>query len=285
MLDEISILGCGWLGRSFAHHLLEREVHVRGSTTSPEKRDALKEEGIESYLLTLDPDLAGNGVDSFFESPVLFLNVPPPRDYDDVQLAHLRQIDAVRSAARNGAVEWILFASSTGVYPNVEQTVTEADCPPGQPEALPGSRRSTGETLLEAEARLLDDPAFATTVIRFSGLYGGDRHPGRFLAGRSDLGRPEAPVNLIHREDCLGILTALLEQNVRNDVFNACADAHPTRRELYTQAAEVLGLDPPSFDESDNTKGKVVSNKKIKDRCGYQFLHPNPLADLRGDVG
>ena len=277
---DVSILGCGWLGHPLARRLVDRDVHVRGSTTTPEKVESLQEDGIDPYLLTLDPDLSGEDVSSFFGSSILVLNVPPPRGGDDVHEQHRRQIDAVRAAAAEGTVEWILFASSTGVYPNVERTVTEADQPPGQPDALPGSRRSTGRAVLAAEAQLMDDPAFATTVVRFGGLYGDDRHPGRFLAGRTNVGRPEAPVNLIHRDDCVGLLLTLLEQDVRDDVFNACADAHPPRRAVYTRAAEVLGLDPPTFDESDTTTGKVVDNQKVKATTGYQFLHPDPLADL-----
>jgi len=276
----VSILGCGWLGRPLAQRLVDHDVRVRGSTTTPEKMDALREDGIDPYRLVLDPDLSGEDTAAFFTSPILVLNVPPPRGADDVRARHRRQIDAVRSAAAEGEVEWILFASSTGVYPSVERTVTEADQPPGQPDALPGSRRSTGRAVLAAEKRLMDDPAVATTVVRFGGLYGDDRHPGRFLAGRTNVGRPEAPVNLIHRDDCVALLRTLLQQNARDEVFNACADAHPTRQAVYTRAAEVLGLEPPTFDDTDTTTGKVVDNQKVKDQCGYQFLHPDPLADL-----
>jgi nucleoside-diphosphate-sugar epimerase len=87
-------------------------------------------------------------------------------------------------------------------------------------------------------------------------------------------------VNLIHRDDCVALLATLIDQDVRNEVFNACADAHPTRRAIYTRAAEVLGLEPPTFDASDDTTGKIVDNQKVKARCGYEFRHPDPLADL-----
>lgn len=281
MIDaEVSILGCGWLGRPLARHLVGRGVSVRGSTTTPEKVKMLRQDGIEPYRLVLDPDVSGEDVASFFASPVLVLNVPPPRGVDDVLERHRRQIDAVRSAAEEGDVEWILFASSTGVYPNVERRVTEADQPPGQPDALPGRRRSSGRAVLAAEAQLMNDSAVAATVVRFGGLYGEDRHPGRFLAGRTNVSRPEAPVNLIHREDCVGVLRTLLKQDVRDEVFNACADAHPTRRAVYTRAAERLGLEPPTFDDADPTTGKIVDNQKVKARCGYRFRHPDPLADL-----
>jgi nucleoside-diphosphate-sugar epimerase len=258
---------------------VERGVSVRGSTTTPEKLDALRQDGIEPVRLTLDPDLSGNP-GALFHSPVLVLNVPPPRGADDVQSVHRRQIEAVRDAAVEGGVEWILFASSTGVYPNVEQTVTEADCPPGHPDALPGPRRATGEALLDVEALLMETSDFDTTIVRLGGLYGGDRNPGRFLAGRTGVGRPEAPVNLIHQDDAVGVFAFLMAQYVRGEVVNACADEHPTRRAFYTQAAEALGLEPPTFDDADTTTGKRVSNEKLTARCGYQFQHPDPLADL-----
>ena len=283
MIAPVSILGCGWLGRALGVHPVEQGVEVRGSTTTPEKIDALRRDGIEPVRLTLDPGLSGDP-GPLFHSPVLVLNVPPPRGTDDVRRVHRRQIEAVRDAATDGGVEWVLFASSTGVYPNVERTVTEADQPPGEPEALSGPRRATGEALLDAEALLMNTPGLDTTVVRLGGLYGDDRNPGRFLAGRTDVGRPEAPVNLLHQDDAVGVFAALLAQEVRGEVFNACADEHPPRRTFYTRAAEALGLAPPTFDETDTTTGKRVSNDKIKARCGYTFRHPDPLADLAADA-
>lgn len=283
MISPVSILGCGWLGHALGRHLVEQDIQVRGSTTTPDKLDALRRDGIDPVLLTLDPDLSGE-TGALFESPVLVLNVPPPRGADDVQAVHRRQVEAVRDAATSGGVEWVLFASSTGVYPNVERTVTEADVPSGQPDALAGPRRATGRALLTVEALLMDTPELDTTVVRLGGLYGADRNPGRFLAGRTGVGRPDGPVNLIHQDDAVGVFATLLAQEVRGEVFNACADEHPTRRTFYTQAARSLGLEPPAFDDTDTTTGKRVSNRKLKTRCGYTFRHPNPLADLEPDA-
>lgn len=280
MTSSVSILGCGWLGRPLGVDLVRRGLQVRGSTTTPDKVDALRRDGIEPTVLTLDPDLTADDPEALFRSTVLILNVPPPRGSADVRSVHRRQIAAVRDAAVDGRVEWVILASSTGVYPNVERTVAETDCPPGEPDALPGPRRATGEALLEVEGLLVETPDFDTTIIRLAGLYGGDRHPGRFLAGRTNVGRPKAPVNLLHRDDGVGIFATILEEDIRGDVFNACADEHPTRKVFYTRAAEALGLDPPTFDETDSTMGKLVSNEKIKVHCGYQFQHPDPLADM-----
>jgi nucleoside-diphosphate-sugar epimerase len=286
MSASVSILGCGWLGRPLGQHLVKQGHSVRGSTTTPEKLDRLRDDGIAPVLLTLDPDLSGSDTGSLFESEILVLNVPPSRGSDDVKARHRRQIEAVRDAAVEGHVEWILFASSTGVYPSVEQTVTEDDVPPGNPDTLPGSRRSTGEALVEVEGLLMNEtPELDVTIVRLGGLYGGDRNPGRFLAGRTDVSKPGSPVNLIHQDDAVGVFTAIIEQNVRGEIFNACADEHPERHVFYPKAAEATGLEPPTFDMTDDTTGKLVSNQKLKTRLGYQFQHPDPLADLDVLVG
>lgn len=274
-VSTVSILGCGWLGLPLGRHLVAQGYRVKGSTTTPDKLDVLRTAGIAPYRIALAPDLEGERTQDFFDTDLLVLNVPPPRGRDDLRTYHLKQIDAVRRAAIEGPVEWILFASSTGVYPRVDTVVTEDDAPE-DPEAVEAPLRPTGAVLLEAERRLMETPDFDTTVVRLAGLYGPDRRPGRFLAGRTNVAGGEAPVNLIHLDDCIGIVAAIIEQDVRGEVFNACADEHPTRRALYTAAAERLGLDPPTFEAGGTNK--VVSNAKVKRVLGYTFQHPRPPA-------
>jgi nucleoside-diphosphate-sugar epimerase len=245
---------------------------VKGSTTTSDKLPVLRAADIEPYRITLSPHLMGDGTDAFFATDVLFLNIPPPRGQDDLHAYHLRQIESVIDAA--GAVDWVIFASSTGVYPQERGTVTEEDVPSPDDSDARASLRPSGAALLDAERLLQSAAAFDTTVVRFAGLYGGDRDPGRFLAGRERMPGGDAPVNLIHRDDCLGIVRAILEQDARGEVFNACADEHPIRRVLYTRAARRLGVEPPTF-ESGGTN-KTVSNARVKRVLGYQMQHPDP---------
>ena len=278
--ERVSILGCGWVGHALGRHLVDAGWAVRGSTTTPEKVDPLRRDGIEPFLLRLDPDVSGDDLDPFFDADALVLNVPPPRGVDDRRAYHLRQIDAVRERAA-GRVPWIVFVSSTGVYPDVEREVAEADVPPGALDALGGDRRrATGDILLEAEERLWVDDAVNVTIVRFGGLYGADRHPARFLAGRTNVSRPHAPVNLIHQDDCTGLLHTVLDQTATGLVVNGVSNAHPTRQMLYTRAAKVQDLTPPTFDSSDTRGGKQVSNRVACEDLGYTFQHPDPMADL-----
>ena len=116
------------------------------------------------------------------------------------------------------------------------------------------------------------------TILRFSGLVGGDRKAGRFLAGKKNVPNGTRPVNLIHRKDCIRIIFEILRQERWQEVFNAAADGHPSRQEFYIHQALKLNLQPPSFATPDEKlEGKIISNVKLKEMLGYTFQYPDPM--------
>ena len=115
------------------------------------------------------------------------------------------------------------------------------------------------------------------TILRLSGLVGYDRLPGRFLANKKELPNGDAPVNIIHRDDCIGLITAVLEQNIWGEIINGSADNHPSRKDFYTKAAERIGLNPPTFKIQDSMQFKIICNKKGKALLNYNYIHPDPL--------
>ena len=250
---DISIAGCGWLGEPLACRLVSKGCKVKGSGTRPEKLEHLRAGGIEPFLLRLE-DLAGCPAE-FFQSDTLIVLIPPrdPVLFRDL----IRRIGS-------SPIRQVLLASSTSVYGPAVGSITE-DAP-----LHPGP---VGE--IEAVFRNCSD--FSTTVIRFGGLFGYDRHPGRWFAGRT-LRDPEGVVNLIHREDCIGIIETILEKNIRGEVFNACAPVHPSRSGFYTRAAVSLGLDPPVIPAGTPSEVKEVSSARLIAALNYTFLHPDPLA-------
>ena len=277
MHQTVSILGCGWLGLPLGAHLARQGYPVKGSTTTPEKLKRLEEAGIDPYLLRLGSEVEGDRARAFFEADVLVLNIPPGRRDPDVRARFGQRIAAVRERLAASPVRHVLFASSTSVYPDLNRVVTEEDATEEDVEAAP---TDSGKALLEAEGALMADVRYATTVVRLAGLYGYDRRPGRFLAGKTELENGEAPVNLIHRDDAVALFAALIEAgaDVRGETFNAASDVHPTRRRFYAWAAGQLGLDPPTFTDGAPPRYKVVSNEKLKRRLAYRFLHPDPMA-------
>jgi len=96
------------------------------------------------------------------------------------------------------------------------------------------------------------------------------------LSGKRDLADGDAPVNLIHRDDCIEIIYRIIRNNIWGETFNACADLHPTRKEFYTEQFRLIGLTPPAFNESGKTRYKIVSNKKLKEFLKYEFKYPDP---------
>ncbi|HEY5715736.1 MAG TPA: dTDP-glucose 4,6-dehydratase, partial [Psychromonas sp.] len=127
--------------------------------------------------------------------------------------------------------------------------------------------------LLEIEALFQQNKHFKSTILRFSGLIGGKRHPGRFFATGKPIRLANAGVNLIHLEDCLAIIAIIIKQHIFPGLFNACADTHPSKADFYTANALALGLDKPNLSEENKQSNKIVSNEKLKKRLNYQFIH------------
>ena len=99
----------------------------------------------------------------------------------------------------------IHFISSTSVYGDVCGMVDE--------DTLPSPETLSGEILVLAEKLFTSSNSFQTTVIRFGGLVGPGRDPGRFFAGKENISNGLAPVNLIHLDDCIGIGKEIIRKN------------------------------------------------------------------------
>ena len=267
----ISILGCGWLGLPLAEQLRDQGYSIQGSTTTPDKLELLKGKKITPYLLELNPDLHCDNCDEFWNAELLILNIPPGRGGDNLEEFHLEQIKNVVDEVNKSPVKRLIFISSTSVYPPKPGIVAEEDTETGN------AVRSSGNALLKAENLLMNQESFDTTVLRFGGLYGHDRHPAKYLAGRKNIPNGNAPVNLIHRDDCIAIIQQIIEKEVGDEIFNGVSDGHPPKNMYYPAAAKSLGLEPPEFQEDRESNYKVVSNRKLKQRLNYSFKHPNPM--------
>jgi nucleoside-diphosphate-sugar epimerase len=268
-MQTISILGAGWLGLPLGIHLRQLGYTVKGSTTTPEKLDQLEALGIEPYFLQVNDGLKGLMADDFFDCDVLFVNIPPSRRREDVATWYPRQIGLIAEKVKAAKVSNLIFISSTSVYGDVNQVVTENNQPRPDTDSAKG--------LLLAEKIIQELPGVQSTILRMSGLVGGDRKAGRFFAGKTDVPEGNAPINLVHLEDCIGVISAVIAQNCWGELFNVCADEHPIKAEFYRKQAEKQGFVPPTFLPDDTPRFKIVSNEKIKKALGYQFTFPDPM--------
>lgn len=258
---EISILGCGWLGLPLGTSLVKKGYKVKGSTTKMSKLSEIRATDMTPFLINLEPEFKGEG--HFLDSDVLILTLPPRNTPTDVDF-YKKQLQAVKNQAEKSAIEKVIFISSTAVYPNLNKEVVESD-------ASYKCLSRSGISLLEMED-IFRNSNLETTIIRFGGLYGPERHPGRFLLGKSHLPGGSNPVNMIHLDDCIGVIDEILSKNLWGETYNACSPNHPDRKSFYSQASRELGLPSPVF-EKDEMPFKIVSSQKFLLHTEYSFLH------------
>jgi nucleoside-diphosphate-sugar epimerase len=262
-MTRISILGCGWLGLPLAKTLLENDFSVKGSTTSIDKLSVLENLGIQPYLIALSENETTGNLDVFLEnSKILIIDVPPKLRGSEKE-NFVSKIKNVIPFIEKSSVENVLFISSTSVYGEDNLVVTE------ETELNPDTE--SGKQLVQAEQLLQSNSNFKTTILRFGGLIGEDRHPIKFLAGRKNIDNPNAPINLIHQEDCIGIILEILELDSWNETFNAVTPFHPSRKEYYTQKSIDLNLDLPEFNVENSSFGKTILSDKVGKVLGYTF--------------
>jgi nucleoside-diphosphate-sugar epimerase len=269
-MAQISILGCGWLGLPLAKRLIKKGNSVNGSTTSENKLSILENAGIHPFLVALETASVSEAITAFLsKSDILIIDIPPKLRgnnatiLDSTKKVFVEKIKTLIPFIEKSLVKKVLFVSSTSVYGDENGNITE--------ETIPNPETESGEQLLLSEALLQKNQNFETTIIRFGGLIGEDRHPVTSLSGKENLANADAPVNLIHQNDCIGIIGAIINQSKWNEVFNAVAPFHPTREKYYTQKAKERNLVLPKFNSERSNITKIVSSNKIENILNYKF--------------
>ena len=261
----ISILGCGWLGLPLAKELLEQGHSIKGSTTSPEKLEVLSSEGIQPYQISVSPKgISGEIQDFLAETDILIIDIPPGLRRDPEQ-DFAGGIEKLIKEVEKSAVKKLLFVSSTTVYEDTPEipTYTEA--------AAPNGISAAAQQLIAVEKMLLQSTFFDACILRFGGLIGADRHPVKYLSGRKNIANPLAPVNLIHQQDCINIVKAIVEKDKFNGVYNGVFPEHPKKSEYYSKAAEERNLPVPQFDLNAASSGKIIDATKVERELGVEF--------------
>jgi|TARA_A100000171_G_C2140055_1_gene154391 nucleoside-diphosphate-sugar epimerase len=252
-LNTISILGSGWLGLPLAQDFIKAGYEVKASTTSENRIADLTSIGAKPFIVNIDT--LTDSVKDFLQSDILIVNITSKNieGFSDL----VTRIEA-------SDIQKIIFVSSTSVYENSKRIMTESD-----------TEYYKESPLLAIESLFQHCRGTETTIVRFGGLIGYRRHPGNFFKSKRVVQNPDAPVNLIHRDDCVGILREIVEQQIWDEIFNCCADTHPGKREFYTRAANLIDNTPPEFGESNASVGKIISNHKVKQLLNYEFKHPD----------
>lgn len=251
-MKTYSILGCGWLGFPLAKQFIEKGITLKGSTTSEEKIPLFKEHSIIPYLINIDEKPS---YQDFLNTDVLLIMITSKK---------LEAYENLISEIEKSSVKKVVFISSTSVYPRLNKEYSEED-------------KTVDSLLSKVENLFMDNKFFKTTIIRFAGLFGGKRQPGNWFKNKK-IQQPNGFVNMIHRDDCMAIIDQIITDGIFGEIFNACANHHPTRKDFYVNAKRSIGMSIPDFDDSEELQYKIISPTKLINRLNYQFIHNDLLA-------
>ncbi len=266
-IKSVGIVGCGWLGTALAKNLIAQQVNVVGTTTTVDKINLLANLGIKAELLVLPENEQTLEKHAIFQQQQLVIAITPQLKYGNVNYA--KKIENIIKIAEKTAVEKIILISTTGVYRGLTGNITE--------EATLMLKNTKVAALVAGEQVVLAS-SLNSTIIRFAGLIGEDRHPGRFLAGKKQLSNANERVNLIHQQDAVNILIALLKSDNVTGIFNGLSNTQATRKRFYQQAAKKLQLTPPEFADNDKISPstyKYICAKKIRDKLSVKLVYPD----------
>lgn len=238
MSRTIAIAGMGWLGLPLARKLKTFGFKVKGSVTKPEKASTLQKSGFDVYPMTLTEAGVQGSLKGFLKEVTDLVVMIPPGLRRNTGSDYVLKMSHFLTEVERYSVQNCLFISSTSVYGDAQGRVTEKDLPRPENEA--------GRQLFQVE-QLFFTSSCNSSILRFGGLFGGNRQPARYLAGRENLSGANAPVNLIHRQDCMGIISEILRQQAFGHIFNGVHPDHPKKADYYTRKALDLGLQPPKF--------------------------------------
>ncbi len=254
MKNEIlCLIGCGWLGKPLANFLSKKNYPVTATATGKTAPESLVD-GI-SYIdfdLTKSQSLPLE----IAKADVLIYTIPP------LELSVIKNFfDKIPVDKK------IIFTSSISVYgKNTGATDETAALDPAN---------TSSPLLLETEV-YLKQRFSKLTILRLGGLYGEERHPVYFLAGKKNIKTGEEFLHLAHQDDCIQAINAVIERGQWGEIFNIVSDLRVTKKEYYLAMAAKLSLPIPEYDQTVKDSNPTrISNEKSKNVLGMNYLDPN----------
>ena len=252
-METISILGCGWLGLPLAEELQNRYM-VKGSYRSKSTKRLLENSGIENYHIDLNE---GDFDEEFFDCDVLIVAIPPSLRLQSADI-HLKQLQLISEYLDEGTV--VIYCNTTAVYP--------------QGTDLKENEASKSSPFYQFENVFSEN---VCTVVRLAGLVDYNRTIVSSLIEKNIAIDSREPVNLVHREDVIGVISEIISQEKWEEIYNVCAPEHSNKEAVYGRWARILGFDELTFVEKEKPMMKTISSDKMIKDLEYKFVYPNPV--------
>ncbi|MGZ4976586.1 MAG: 2-dehydropantoate 2-reductase N-terminal domain-containing protein [Methylobacter sp.] len=264
-MAKILIVGCGAIGSELAGVLSAQGHDVTGLKRKP----PLSLPGPVSYVAADISSASGLAdLDTDF-TQAFFIVSPDQRAEQSYRAVYQTGLDNL--LAKLPETHW-LMVSSTSVYGQSGGEWVDEDSV-AEPATI------TGRLIRQAEQKLISSNP-ANIVLRLSGIYGPGRESLLRLAMQAPAIQQTPPyfTNRIHQQDCIGVLSFLLERRLAGDELAQCYlasddDPAPTW-EVMTWLADRLHCPSPTVKAADAGLNKRCSNARLK-ALGYRFRYPS----------
>ena len=276
---RVLIVGCGYVGVPLGAELVKQGHEVFGVRRSTGKDAGLEAACVQPLAadITKPEDLAKLPGQFDWIVNTVSSTKGGVEEYRQVYLNGTRNlIDRLAVAPPKKFV----YTSSTSVYGQTDGSAVKET-------SLTEPATETGKILVEAETSLLAAVAerkFPAVILRVAGIYGPDRGHlfQQYLRNEARIaGKGERIINMIHRDDLVGVIVTALKSGRPGEIYNAVDDEPVTQIHFFRWLSETLGKWMPPFateEENANHKrgltNKKVSNRKLKMELGCPFNYP-----------
>jgi len=274
------IVGCGYVGLPLGAELVRLGHEVAGLRRQASAENELKAAGIRPLVgdVTRPESLARLPHAFDWVVNCVASGGGTAEEYRRIYLQGTRHLMEWLSAT---PPQKFVYTGSTSVYGQTDGSPVK-ETSPTEPVV------ETAKVLRETEKLLLTaagERKFPAVILRVAGIYGPARGHAfkQFLKNEARIeGAGSRFLNMIHRDDLIGCLIAVLKSGRPGEIYNTVDDEPVTQANFFQWLAEELGREPPPMvpenPEADRKRGvtnKRVSNRKLKMELGHQFKYPN----------
>ncbi|MFT3810242.1 MAG: SDR family oxidoreductase [Micropepsaceae bacterium] len=283
MSGHLFIFGYGYVAGALTERLQPRGWKISASARRLDKAGALTAAGIPATVF------GPHGFTDFARTlsgvTHILITAPPGEDGDPVLRAHTPGLEALTG------LQGIVYLSTTGVYGDANGAWVD-EAAPITPVHERGNRRADAELEWNEIGEMT---GAAVTVLRLPGIYG----PGRSAFDRLRDGtarrlvKPGQVFSRIHVDDIVQAIEASLALD-HGTVLNIADDEPAPPQDVITEAARLLGVEPPPEEDFETAKARMtpmalefysanrrIANARMKAELGLRLIHPTYREGLR----